>query len=732
MPREFLLLGFFNHPAMLAWLAAAAAPLIIHLLSRRRYRETQWAAMQYLLAAVKKNARRIRIEQWLLLAVRTLLILFVVLALAEPYLNRAGLTLLSGGRTHKVFVLDASYSMDYRVNDKPRFDLARELVARIVEESSQGDGFTLVLLASPPRVVVGTPVFERSAFLAELENVRIVDTGADLPAALVKVEELLTAAHREYARLNREEVFFLTDLGRNTWMPDLRGQGALADFHDRCQRLANTATFVVADVGQDGAENLAVTALEAVEPYVTLARDATLEAELHNYGHQTHSRQLVELFVDGRRAGESHVELPAGESATATFSYRFDAPGDHAIEARAAGDLLDVDNHRWLALPVVSHLRVLCVNGKPAGGDFQGATDYLAVALAPNGPTDERSVIRPEVVTERALSELDLQEFDCIFLCDVAQFTPAEGHALGSYVHGGGGLVIFLGDQVRTDNYNGQLAGSDGSADVLPARLGERAGRKPQDPYLFNALGYRHPIVAAFRGRDRAGLLTAPTQEYVKLLPEESAKVALAFSSGDPAIVERHVGEGHVILVATSADASWTGWPLFPSYVPVVQELVASAVRGRVEERSIEVGQTLTGLLGSRAAEPTVTVELPDGERQPAPVATEKGSSRWTFGGVDRSGVYRAEYGPPLAKEELFAANVETSESDLTRISLDELRDDVWPGIPFTSFDGQAAGEEPSTPIVRRDALHHWLLYAALALLLFETALASWLGRRSA
>ena len=732
MPIDFLVLAFFNHPAMLAWLAAAAAPLIIHLLSRRRYRETQWAAMQYLLAAVRKNARRIRIEQWLLLAVRTLLIALVVFALAEPYLSRAGLTLLASGRTHKVLVLDASYSMAYKVNDKSRFDLARELAARIVEESSQGDGFTLVLLASPPRVVVGTPVFERQAFLAELDNLRVHDTGADLPVALAKVEEILNTARREYSRLNREEVFFLTDLGRNTWMPDLRGPGAVAEFRERCQRLATAATFVVADLGQDGAENVALTSLRPLEPYITMARDATLEAELHNFGRQGRNRQLVELFVDGRRAGESHVDLPAGDSATTAFSYRFDTPGNHTVEVRTANDLLDVDNHRWLALPVVNHLRVLCVNGKPAGGDFQGATDYLVVALAPNGPTDERSVIRPEVVTERALMELDLDQYDCVFLCDVAQFTPGESRMLDNYLRGGGGLVVFLGQQVRADNYNHQLAGEGDGPNVLPALLGERAPHKPQEPYLFNPLGYRHPIVAAFRGRDRAGLLTAPTSEYIKLKPEESAKIALAFTTGDAAVVERRVGEGRSILVATSADASWTGWPLFPSYVPIVQEMVSAAVRGRLDDRSVQVGQTLSGIVGSRAAEPGVTVELPDGNRQTAPVVTEDGAVHWTFAGVDRSGVYRVEYGPPLAKQELYAANVDTSESDLTRISLDDLRDDVWPGIGFESFDGQVASEAPSSPIVRRDALHHWLLYAALALLLIETGLASWLGRRSA
>ena len=49
-----------------------------------------WAAMRFLLAAIRKNSRRIRIEQWLLLAVRTLIILLVVTAMAKPFLESLG------------------------------------------------------------------------------------------------------------------------------------------------------------------------------------------------------------------------------------------------------------------------------------------------------------------------------------------------------------------------------------------------------------------------------------------------------------------------------------------------------------------------------------------------------------------------------------------------------------------------------------------------------------------
>ena len=49
----------------------------------------------------------------------------------------------------------------------------RKLAAQIVEESPQGDGFTLVLMAAPPRVVVGTPAFEAAPIREEIDNLEL-------------------------------------------------------------------------------------------------------------------------------------------------------------------------------------------------------------------------------------------------------------------------------------------------------------------------------------------------------------------------------------------------------------------------------------------------------------------------------------------------------------------------------------------------------------------------------
>jgi len=732
---------------MLGWLAAAAAPILIHLWSRRKYRETSWAAMEYLLAAAKRQSRRLRFEQWLLLTIRTLMVVLVVLAVAEPYFERAGFASNSGGHAHRVLVLDGSYSMGYQPTDKTRFDRAKELARQMVEESPQGDAFTLVLMSSPPRVVVAKPALEASEIVREIDNLRLPHGSADLPATVWAIRQVVDNARRENPRLARHEVYFLTDLQRVTWVPKLSAAGA-ADFQRQTDELNQAATLCLIDLGQPSAENLAVTSLRAIDPPLIVGRSAQLEAELKNFGHQARKRQPVELLIDGRRIEQKLVDIGPEATAAVGFSYRFDAPADHTIEVRAAGDALDVDNHRFLAAPVRQAIQTLCIDGRPSGTSFRGAADYLALALAPEGSRAPHALIKAEVAPESAMMDRNLGQYQCVLLCNVAQFTASEARVLEAYLRSGGNVVFFLGDQVLAGRYNRELGvttddhvpaakaarggagqgragqGRAGPPHILPAQLGPIVDR-PQ--HGLDPLGYRHPIVQPFRGRGEASLLTTPVQKYFKLLlpKNSSAKTVLALANGDPLIVEQPVHRGWVVLVATSADPTWTYMPLYPSFVPLVQEIVTWCVGGQLKQQNLLVGEPLTAAIATPAAQAPLVVQTPDGHSHPAQLRSAGDYATLNYADTTQSGIYVARFGPPVNHSETFAVNVDTAESDLTQIDPEELQNEVWPGIPFlhqTSWQDFAATAGGS-PIRSGSRLHVGLLYALLGLLFVETFL---------
>src|SRR4051794_29273257 len=113
--RPILAASFVTPGFVAAGILLAALPIIIHLLNRRRYKIVNWAAMEYLLAAMKKNRRRLKFEQWLLLATRCALLGLLGIALARPLgCGDNRVIALAAERTGlHVFVIDNSYSMAY-------------------------------------------------------------------------------------------------------------------------------------------------------------------------------------------------------------------------------------------------------------------------------------------------------------------------------------------------------------------------------------------------------------------------------------------------------------------------------------------------------------------------------------------------------------------------------------------------------------------------------------------
>jgi hypothetical protein len=705
----------FANAWMLIWGVSAAVPIIIHLWNRRRYNEVTWAAMEYLLAALRKHSRRIQIEQWILLAIRTLILLLFALALADPVmwlLPSLGSSLGAAGNTHLVLVIDGSYSMEYRDREQSRFAMAQQLASQFVRQSAQGDGFTLILMADPPEVIVREPAFDPDDIVEEIGGLRTRHTGATLAATLAEINDVVGHAAEIHPRLDRATVYFFSDLGRTTWdaVDSAACRSQLANLGQQC-------TFVLFDVGNADPSNVALTRLAANEPLVTYNQPVRFDATVEVTSGEVGDRRKVRFFVDGREVYQDDVDLNSATRAEASFVHRFETPGEHTVEGRLDDDPLAVDNHRWLSVPVRESIQVLCVRGKP------GSARHVALALEP-AKTD-RPRVQVDIEQETAVLERELHQFDCLVLCNVAQFSGDEAGVLQKYLRHGGGVIVFLGDQVRPESYNQQLGGSNTAGRILPAKIGAIVRG---EGFAFDPLEYRHPIVAPFEGHVRAGLLTTPVWRYYQLEPydNDAARIALSFHTGDPAIVEEQIGRGRVILVATdpspdSVDATanppepWTAMSTWPSFPPLAQEMLRLAIGGQIQHRNLVVGEAMQGIVRNAAAELTLLIVAPDDREERVPFIAAGEDSQWTFTQTKTSGIYRAEFGPPTSTSEFYAANVDTRESNLERFDVELLPSQIRQDFRAGEHDrARFSVHKPSD-------LFRYLLFGVFGLLLAES-----------
>lgn len=781
-------LAFVANPLILGWLAAASAPLIIHLLNKRKYREAPWAAMQYLMAAIKKNSRRLQMENWLLLAVRTLLILLVVFAAAEPGFRSAGMIVATGERVHRVIVVDGSFSMNYKpTGEKSYFDQAKQLAERIVDRGREGDGYSLVVLGTPSRTIVATPLFRKDDARAIIADQVQPDGAGDLTQCLNELDRLLAKARESHPQITRREVFFITDLGKQTWDPTglQRSTDAITEFRTRCERWGQETTAAVIDVGLADAENTAVVDLSSDEPYAVVGLPSTIRAVVRHFGRSPRQGITAALSVDGRKVEEKLINVEAGGETTVVFDYPATSPprepGSRTYEVALSADRLAIDNYRRLVVETKPQLRVLVLHDPIVSDEAKFGIDNLqtALRLKPGADSVAASPVRVDIETDDILQRRGIGEYDCVFLVDVKRLTPAGARILHDFVREGGGLVTWVGPRVDAKSYNDLLA--VGPQHLLPAKLGAIVA-EPQ--YKLNPLKYEHPLMAEFRGQDQGNLLNTPIYKYYRL--DDSgrplARRALEFlnDAKDPLIVGEPIGSGRSLLVAVAPVASWTTMPLSPGFVPIVQELLAYACGGRTSRALRLVGEPLTGSLRRTTASAKVMVQLPSADedeshhasRPPTsdtaatadpvkPEAVKPGATkpaeptnsarraqssgvaaeivsqgdyfRWTFADTAQSGIYTVRVSGATESVERYAVNVDARESDPAKLASNRLTDQPWSGIRFaydTELQDFSEPTETYVASVDENPIHRRLLMIALAAALVESWLAGRMGRR--
>ena len=767
---------------------AASLPIIIHLLNRKRFRIVSWAAMRFLLAAQKKNTRRLRLEQLLLLAIRTLIVILLVLAMASvmPWSEEMWFRLFPGSaaqavtssrRLHKILVLDGSFSMATRVGDTSYFDRAKQMAERIVQESP-GSGFSVVLMASPPRRIVSEPSDDARRVSEEVQALRLPHGNADLTATLNAVENMLRQSPGKY---EEREVYLLTDMQRSTWT---RGPGGSpAEALSKIQEQART---IFVDVGQEGVNNVAITNLALAVPVVTTGISAPISVTLHNFSADVRKQARVEISVGRARtasadpafalrsAGQTTADLAPGQN-TLGFTHRFTAPGDYVLQARVDADALELDDVRSVMLTVKDSVPVMLVNGKPAAEVYDRATEWLLDALNPFQavPAPRNVPARPKVLTESEFADAglgDLTPYDCVFFCDVARLDAAEIRRVELHLRRGGGVVFCLGPRADLESYN-RLLYRNGEG-LLPARL--LGIQEAPEKRVFNFFGeekaFHEAPLEAFAGeRDRISLLGTRFRQYVRAeLPSRNrARKILSFMPeaatassatpetangkplpiGDPALVEWQKFRGRVLLYPSTANMDWTSWPISPSYPAMMQELLQYAVAGRLREQSLITGEPLELYLQSGGAGLEVNVNLPDGRKEigNTELRDEIGVLRWLD--TEMSGLYRAKIGL-FPQEYMFAVNVPTStdaqlasESDPSRTAAAELQA-AYPGWDFQLVtdlrDVNHSGGPVATTTAGRSlrglgtVIARWLLLTMLVLLVVEVVLAWRFGHYSA
>lgn len=693
-----LAIGWLATPSFLWWgLGLASIPIIIHILNRRRYKIIRWAAMEYLLQAMRKNRRRIKFEQLLLLATRCSLLALLGLALARPQsCSQSSVAALAGQRSAlHIFIIDNSCPMGYqatRADSTTHLAQAKLIAKQEISKLIPGSESAAIILASrQPRIppipgkaeqptrpdpITLHPTFRLDKAREEVDRIEQSYDGGDLAGALQAAQRLVT----EETKQPEKFIYIITSFANGTWNKDAE---IIRQTGKQLASQLGPGHIRIHNLGMPGQWNYAVLDIHPEGAIARAKLDTDFLAEVRGYGGGDGTTLTWQWDREILKSGGGFVRPSADSPPQRQRRADLSSGGVHVITASVSdeGDHLPADNTRYRVLEVASELKVLIVEGAREG---EGSS--LELALAPNqarpGSVRSDSYLSPKSIGELEFGTYKLSDYRVLILSGVGTLSDSQLDSIQSFVQQGGTLMVFMGD-ATTQEFCRKLT----ERKLIPGKIVSRRTAASGSAYGldFKPNGNVHPLLSLFKGEEQSGLNNVKVEKYCQLdiEPQSQADVVLRYLDGeketnDPAIVIHKLGAGRIVTLTTTATSDWSNLPLKPCYVELLHELLAGTIDIGDRWMNIEVGDCLQvpAALGLRS-EPKLT----DANDNPLPmltVNTPDGKALYRSNPITQPGLYKIFYetggGPDMR---YVAVNVPADQADISLLPPAAIKKDL-------------------------------------------------------
>ncbi|HEX4128403.1 MAG TPA: BatA domain-containing protein [Pirellulales bacterium] len=699
----------FLNPLFLAGTALVVVPIVLHLLMRPRPKHLLFPALRFIRQRHDVNRRQMRLRNWLLLLLRAAVICLLALALARPSIQgNAGGIGAREGPVAAAFVFDTLPRMSYRHENQTRLEAAQAFGASLLGELPEESRVAVLDAATT------LPTFQVDLGGANhrIERLEPRAVGRALSKVAIDAAGLLKTSDLP------KEIYLFSDLSRAAWDP-----GDAAELTAALESLGLTGVYLI-DVGVEHPQNYALG--EVRLPGQSLAKNTALNLRCELSSRGVSGQRVVESYLLGRQGqaekrSQEIVELAEGESAAIEFVLGGLDEGTHQGFLRiVGGDALAADDTRYFTVDVRPAWKVLVAAPEPA----EDYAFYLTEALAPQAfRKNGQARFDCDVIGYPRLAEAPLERYAAVVLLDPPPLADAVWQQIGAFAQAGGGVAVCVGDAAQpVASFNSAAA-----AEVLPAKL-DLVARHPQGDVSLAPDDSQHPLLEKFRPlRGTIGWDAFPVYRYWQVTAlTPGAQTVAAYSDGDPAILERPLGRGRVLLLTTpvsesphaSAGDRWnllaTGFEPWP-FVMLANEMTLYLAGSSDTQFNYLAGQTATIRVQPGQRHPTYLLTPPSGDSER--IAADPARNVIVVAATPEAGDYRIAAGGANAGVHLgFSVNLSPDATQLQRIEPEQLKQLFGKVNVRIARSRDQLDREVSTSRVGRELFG--MLIAAMALVL--------------
>ena len=697
----------FLNPIVLFGLAAAAIPILIHLLNLRKLRTIEFSSLAFLKDLQRSSIRRLKLRQIILLVLRTLLVLAIVIAFARPALRGSMMGLPAGkASAAMVIVLDDSPSMGLRNERGTLFAQAQEAAEDILAQAGENDRIYLLPL-STLRSETEHPAEGRDAIGKALRERRVTSVSVPYHEAMAAARELLKDSPDA-----QREVYLLSDAQATQF----EGDSTLLQSDPRL------GVFVLT-LRPSQTENLAAGQLELRSQILAPGRALEVACELSNYGASPVTGTVASLYLDGTRVAQQSATIGGNASQTITLTGIARRAGAIDGTVQVEDDQLEIDNRSYFTVAVPEELTILIAGASGAETRFP----ELALTLAGDTTIAARFSVTP--LEESRLGFAQFGAYDVVVLSGISRFSEAEAARLATYVREGGGLVLFPGATTDLQNFNRVLLAALG---IPEATLTDLTGDNTEgESFLsFTMVDIDHPLFSGMfeeeRSRRSQGDLPIESPRITRVISSRSTgHTIIGLAGGASFLSEFRLGGGSVMTFGVDAGGTWSDFPFKGIFAPLLHQMMLYLSARTVPPQRYETGRPLELTLRTeRAPDDVFFLRSPGGidERLIPSGSSISGTLRVRAAAPAETGFYRLLRRSSGTEKPLLtvAVNAPARESNLAGAPREVMRS-------FFEHNGvdpsrirwiSAADEVGQTVYEARFGVDLWKYFLVLALIL--------------
>jgi len=635
-------------PLVLGAAAAAALPIVIHVIMRTRPRPLVFPAMRFVRKTHRAGVSKLKLKHLILLAMRVLAVLLVAALVARLVVPGFFSVSDADSPTAAVFVIDNSGSMNYQYRGASLLTRAKRLATEAIR-SLPARSRVAVVPTNDPASSLG---FLTSGALA-VRQVAEVAPGygsESIAPAIARAAALLAEID-----MPRKRVYVPSDMTLRAWR---NGSG--------CRRVEGV-DFVVLSCG-GGQANVALG-----EPSVevqTVALGAEVLVETHLAARRLGGDMPLSCEVDGEIVRQRSVKLQPDAITSVSFSVRPRRQGYAAGKVTLDHtDPLMLDNVRYFTLRVAPPAEVVIVREPTTVGRGDEGVFLMANAISPAGAGPaEGNWVRRRTITSARLDAGALAGARVAVLVNVAAPSSDNWEALERFARGGGCVWVVAGSLMSPRGYDTPAARR-----VMAARL-ERL-ESLSEPVAFDGSRTDHAMLEPFADGRNPPLDEVLCRRRFRLSMEaEGATVVLRYADGVPAIVSRRIGDGLSLLWNFSPAREFSNIRLLGQFPVVVQRtlrLLEAPPAGRTD---YHWGQTVTLPIPAEMDPAGVAVSATAGDEPVGRRLIVDRARRTVTLRADRLGNWRVAFVDGEKRREVaFSVNADPEESALSTIDEDDL-----------------------------------------------------------